>query len=224
MNEKKTAVVAGHICLDVLPKMGHLPTDQFESIFKPGHLISVGEATFTTGGPVSNVGLALHRLGIPTKLIAKVGDDPYGEIICNIAGQNTNLLTGIRLDPNEPTSYSIIISPPGVDRVFLHCPGVNDTFKSADIDQHIIAEANLMHFGYPPIMRQMYQNNGMELVTIFQLAKTTGITTSLDMAFPDPSSEGGQADWDQILSAALPYIDIFTPSVEEILFMLFRQQ
>lgn len=223
MEDKKTAVVAGHICLDVLPKMGHLPRGQFESLFRPGHLISVGEAIFSTGGPVSNVGLALHRLGVSTKLIAKVGDDPYGRIVCQIIEvQDINLLPGIRVDPDEPTSYSIIISPPGVDRIFLHCPGVNNTFKAKDIDQNIIAEADLMHFGYPPIMRQFYKNNGAELVTIFQKAKAVGITTSLDMAFPDPSSEGGQVDWRNILEETLPYVDIFLPSIEEILFMLHR--
>ena len=223
MEAKKTAVVAGHICLDVLPKMEHLPRGQFESLFQPGHLISVGEAIFSTGGPVSNVGLALHRLGVSTKLIAKVGDDPYGRIICQIIeAQNINLLAGIRMDPDEPTSYSIIISPPGVDRIFLHCAGVNNTFKANDIDQNIIAEADLMHFGYPPVMRQIYKNNGAELVTIFQKAKDLGITTSLDMAFPDPTSEGGQVNWRSVLEETLPYVDIFLPSIEEIFFMLHR--
>ena len=207
------------------PKNGHLPTGQFESLFQPGHLISVGEAIFSTGGPVSNVGLALNRLGISTNLMAKIGDDPYGKIVCQIIeAQNINLLTGIRVDPDEPTSYSIIISPPGVDRIFLHCPGVNDTFNAKDINQNIIAETNLMHFGYPPIMRQVYKKNGAELVAIFEMAKEVGITTSLDMAFPDPSSEGGQVDWRQILTNTLPYVDIFTPSIEEILFMLHRER
>ena len=182
--DKKTAVVSGHICLDVFPDMGHLPDGQFESLFRPGHLISVGQAGFSTGGPVSNVGLALHHLGIPTKLNAMVGDDPYGRIVLEIIGsKGKNLLKGLRVDPDEPTSYSIIISPPGVDRIFLHCPGVNNTFSAKDIDQDLIAQADLFHFGYPPIMRQIFKHNGAELVTIFQQAKDNGITTSLDMAF-----------------------------------------
>lgn len=221
MKHKKTAVVAGHICLDVLPEMSHLPAGQFAALFQPGHLISVGEALFATGGPVSNVGLALHKLGIPTRLITKIGDDPYGDILQQIISVfDQRLLDGVRIDDKYPTSYSVIISPPGVDRIFLHCPGVNDIFNSSDIDYDLLAHADLMHFGYPPIMRQMYQAEGAELVRIFQLAKQTGITTSLDMAFPDPASPGGQVDWRHILSAVLPFVDIFTPSVEEILFML----
>lgn len=225
INNKKTAVVAGHICLDVLPEMGHLPSGQFADLFQPGHLVSVGEAVFASGGPVSNVGLALHKLGVPTRLIAKIGNDPYGKIIQEIiAGYGTELLSGVQVDMEEPTSYTVIISPPGVDRIFLHCSGVNDTFKSDDIDYDLLAEFDLLHFGYPPIMQQMYQDDGAELVDVFRKAKQTGVTTSLDMTFPDPASPGGQADWRKILSTALPYVDIFSPSIEEILFMMHREK
>ena len=225
MSASKTAVVAGHICLDVIPSLDHLPSGQFEQSFQPGHLTVVGTANFSTGGPVSNTGLALHRLGIPTQLIAKVGEDPFGEMICQLIQKfDPGLLAGLHVDGSAPTSYSIIINPPGVDRIFLHCPGVNDTFRAEDIDYAIVAQADLMHFGYPPIMRQMYIDEGAELTAVFKRAKTTGVTTSLDMAFPDPASEGGQVDWRKILGATLPFVDIFTPSFEEILFLLHREQ
>jgi sugar/nucleoside kinase (ribokinase family) len=224
MSKKKT-VVAGHICLDVIPDFRHLPAGQFEQLFQPGHLVSAGEADFSTGGPVSNVGLALHRLGIPTQLIAKIGNDPFGRAVTRlIQGVDENLLGGLSTHNSAPTSYSIIISPPGVDRIFFHCSGVNDLFSSTDIDWELIQEADLLHFGYPPIMAQMYQNEGDELTRIFERAKTTGITTSLDMTFPDPASEGGIANWKVILRKALPFVDIFTPSIEEILFMLRRDE
>ena len=221
----KTAIVAGHICLDVIPQMDHLPIGDFGRRFQPGHLTSVGKAMFATGGPVSNVGLALHKLGVPTRLIAKTGDDPFGRIILQIIAEyDEALLGGVHTDREQPTSYTVIISPPGVDRIFLHCPGVNDAFNVSDIDFDLVGAADLMHFGYPPIMQQMYQDEGDELVAVFRKAKQTGVTTSMDMAFPDPTSPGGQADWRKILSKALPYVDIFTPSVEEILFMLHREK
>jgi sugar/nucleoside kinase (ribokinase family) len=221
----KKVVVAGHICLDVIPEFGHLPPGQFEQLFQPGHLVSAGEAAFSTGGPVSNVGLALHHLGIPTQLIAKIGDDPFGRAVMRlIQGTDENLLGGLSTHNSAPTSYSIIISPPGVDRIFLHCPGVNDLFSYGDMDWDLLKNADLMHFGYPPIMAQMYKNEGDELTRIFEDAKTTGITTSLDMTSPDPASEGGRADWSMILQKVLPFVDIFSPSIEEILFMVHREE
>jgi sugar/nucleoside kinase (ribokinase family) len=72
-------------------------------------------------------------------------------------------------------------------------------------------------------MKLMYANRGAELVEIFRRAKQTGVTTSLDMALPDPTSEAGQADWPHIVAAVLPYVDIFLPSLEEILYMTRRE-
>jgi sugar/nucleoside kinase (ribokinase family) len=43
------------------------------------------------------------------------------------------------------------------------------------------------------------------------------------MTFPDPSSEAGRADWMSILQAVMPSVDIFLPSIEEILYMLRRE-
>ena len=81
----------------------------------------------------------------------------------------------------------------------------------------------MFHFGYPPIMRSMFENSGRELVEIFRRAKATGVTTSLDMSLPDANSPSGRADWRAILTATLPYVDVFQPSGEEILFMLHRE-
>jgi sugar/nucleoside kinase (ribokinase family) len=42
------------------------------------------------------------------------------------------------------------------------------------------------------------------------------------MVMPDPNAASGRADWRAILRNALPYIDIFLPSLEEMLLMLRR--
>jgi sugar/nucleoside kinase (ribokinase family) len=70
----------------------------------------------------------------------------------------------------------------------------------------------------------MYERNGAELHELFRRVKATGVTTSLDMSVPDPSSPSGRADWRAILAKTLPDVDIFLPSGEEILFMLHREQ
>lgn len=223
MDVKYRVVVAGHLCLDVHPDMEQIPQGQFQALFQPGRLLQVGPATISTGGAVSNTGLALHRLGIPVTLIAKIGADPLGEMVRQvISAYDPTLLKGIRTDKAASTSYSLIINPPGVDRIFLHCPGVNDTFSAADVDLNLVSQADLFHFGYPQLMRLMHLNNGKELARLFKLVKETGVTTSLDMTFPDPSSESGQADWQTILKHTLPHVDLFLPSIEEILFMLRR--
>jgi sugar/nucleoside kinase (ribokinase family) len=218
-------VVAGHICLDVIPTMDHVPAGKLPALLQPGHLLITGPALFSTGGPVSTTGLALHRLGISTRLNAKIGADPLGKIVRGIvAGYDPALADGLMADPESATSYSVILSAPEVDRIFIHCPGANDTFCADDVDYALVAKACLLHFGYPPVMRRMYSENGRELIELFQRAKATGVTTSLDMTYPDPDTEGGQADWRKILSGLLPWVDVFLPSFEELMFMLHREE
>ncbi len=224
MTDKFRAVVAGHICLDMIPNLEHLKPGQFSEMFKPGRLIVAGAVTFAPGGPVPNTGIAMHRLGVPVDLIARVGADPFGQIVrAIIAGQGPRLAEGITADDRSATSYTVIICPPGMDRFFLHCPGTNDIFSAEDIDYRLVSQAGLFHFGYPPIMQRMYRQGGAGLEQVYRQAKATGVTTSLDMTLPDPSSPGGQVDWAAILGRVLPYVDIFLPSIEELLFMLRRQ-
>ena len=224
MADKFHAVVAGHICLDMIPNLDHLKPGQFSELFKPGRLIVAGAVTFAPGGPVPNTGIAMHRLGVPVDLVARVGADPFGQIVREIiTAQGPRLAEGITAAGGSATSYTVIICPPGMDRFFLHCPGTNDIFSAEDIDYSLAAQAGIFHFGYPPIMRRMYMEGGAGLVEVYRRAKATGVTTSLDMTLPDPSSPGGLADWPAILRRVLPYVDIFLPSIEELLFMLRRQ-
>jgi sugar/nucleoside kinase (ribokinase family) len=91
------------------------------------------------------------------------------------------------------------------------------------VDYEQVVQADLFHFGDPPV-RLIYENDGLELVEIFRQVNARGTLTSLDLAFPDPSSPAGQVDWRSIFHKVLPYVDIFLPSIEELLFCLDRPQ
>jgi sugar/nucleoside kinase (ribokinase family) len=124
----------------------------------------------------------------------------------------------------DHSSYTIVVSPPGTDRCFLHFPGANHTFRAADIRDEQLAGAAWLHFGYPPLMRSIYERNGAELVTIFERAHAAGLVTSLDMAVPDPNAPSGRVDWLAWLANVLPHVDVFLPSLDETLFMLDRER
>ncbi len=214
-------VVAGHCCLDVIPSF----PPRSDGLLRPGMLVNVGPAVLAPGGAVSNVGLALSRLGTAVRLLGKVGDDQFGTALLDLyRAHDASIAEGMIVAAGEPTSYSIVISPPGSDRIFLHCPGANDTFAAEDVAAASLEGARIFHFGYPPIMRRMYADGGEELTTILQRAKDAGLLTALDMALPDPDSDAGRADWRAILRRALPAVDLFLPSIEEILYMLDRER
>jgi sugar/nucleoside kinase (ribokinase family) len=128
------------------------------------------------------------------------------------------------IDPAVNSSYTIVVSPPDTDRSFLHYPGANDAFDASDIRYNVVDSVSLFHFGYPPLMARFYADDGAELVEMYRRAKATGVTTSLDMALPAADSPAGRADWPLILRRALPYVDVFLPSFEELLFMLRRAE
>ncbi len=214
-------ISAGHICLDITPVFpsGHR-YDRISDLLVPGKLLRTEAASVHTGGSVANTGLALKILGNDVTLLGKVGDDAFGTMVRSIvAGYGAG---GLIVDGGTSTSYTVVLAVPGIDRIFLHNPGANDTFSAADIPEEALADAELFHFGYPTLMKRMYENGGAETVSLLRRVKTKGIATSLDLTAVDPNSDAGKADWQAILSNLLPYVDFFVPSFEELCYMLDR--
>ncbi|MBR5406690.1 MAG: carbohydrate kinase family protein [Lachnospiraceae bacterium] len=220
---RKKAVVAGHICIDITPGITRQASDKIQDVLMPGRLINVGEADIHTGGAVANTGLAMKILGADVSLVGKLGDDDFADMVISVTDRY-DASDGLIRSEGDSTSYSVVLAIPGIDRIFLHNPGANDTFCADDLPMDRIREAALFHFGYPPLMKRIYENDGRELVRIMREVKEAGAATSLDMAAVDPDTEAGRADWKGILARVLPYVDIFVPSIEELLFMLDRDK
>jgi sugar/nucleoside kinase (ribokinase family) len=211
------ALVAGHVCLDIIPGLENGVE------FQPGQLVEAGKASLSPGGAVSNVGTILSRVGVRTKMVAQIGDDPMGRLLEDLLRENAPLANReIALDPKESTSYTIVLNLSGQDRMFLHCPGANRSFRSSTVSDEALQSARLMHFGYPPLMEAIYAKDGRELADLFRRAKGFGVTTSLDMSLPDENSPSGQIDWPKLLSHVLPFVDYFLPSLDELAYMLDR--
>jgi sugar/nucleoside kinase (ribokinase family) len=210
-------VVAGHVSLDVFPTL-------YGSVkIEPGRLVVVGPAVMSTGGAVANTGVALHRLGLRVGLVAKVGADLFGTAVLeSLARHDEQLAAGILVAAEEATSYTIVISPPGVDRSFLHCPGANQTFGAQDVPYERLAGVRVFHFGYPPLMPLMYAEGGAQLRTMFARVAQAGVATALDLCEPDPDSDAGHVDWQALLRRVLPFVDVFAPSIDELLFVFDR--
>ncbi len=220
----KKVIVAGHACLDITPLF---PQNQqaakLGNILSPGKLIQMEGVDIHAGGAVSNTGMAMKMLGADVCLMAKTGSDEFGKIISDIyAAQGAD--SGIIVQEGQNTSYSVVLALPGIDRIFLHDPGCNHTFSFEDLPKEKLLGTDLFHFGYPPLMKKMYEDTGSELVRMMKYMKAQGTATSLDLAFVDGESDAGAADWKEILSRVLPYVDFFVPSIEELCFMLDRDR
>lgn len=219
-NMQKKVVVAGQLCLDITPLFRVTKAKKLEEILVPGKLINVDEANIHLGGCVSNTGLAMKKFGADVVFMAKVGDDPFGRIVQEQM-KEYGISSGIVTSPDGATSYSVVLALPGIDRMFLHHSGANDTYYAEDIDFETVSKADLFHFGYPPIMRSMYINDGKEFVRLLQEVHKTGVPISVDMAMADSSFEESRAcNWKNVLEQIAPLVDFFVPSVEELLLMM----
>jgi len=222
MKNSIDVIVAGHTCIDLIPEF-YSGGENITDVLSPGKLVNMGPMVTATGGTVPNTGGAMEQFGLKTKLIGKVGNDTLGKAIISLLqarGTNTDF---IKISNSDSTSYSIVLSIPNIDRIPLHSPGANDTFGIDDIPMNLMEETKLFHFGYPPLMRNIFLHEGKELAKIFQTIKEYGVTTSLDMARPDPDSPAGKIDWETYLKTVLPFVDLFHPSIDELVYMIDRE-
>ena len=217
--QQKRAIVCGHICLDITPVFGSKQAVPISRLLVPGRLIRMNGVNVHIGGCVANTGLGMKRLGADVSLMGKVGRDSFGELVL-AALEEWGCREQMLCSDDAGTSYSVVLAPEGVDRIFLHDPGVNDTFGVADLDFEEIARVDLFHFGYPPLMHGMYAQGGKQLVELMHRVHELGVATSLDLAAVDPASDAAGEDWEGILRAVLPAVDYFLPSAEELAFMI----
>ena len=213
-------VVAGHIALDILPDMSMLKPRQ---VIDAGKVYEIGAITYSTGGAVSNTGLALHRLGVNVELLAAVGDDWVGRAITDyVRGFGPELSDHIQVVPGAASPYTVVIEPLNHDRTLLTNTGVYNDYDLGNIDLERVAAAKLFHLGYPTLLPRLYANKGNGFLALLRAVKACGAIVSIDMSLPPPDSPSGRADWRAILRRCLPYVDVFVPSIEEIMFMLRR--
>ncbi|TAM96730.1 MAG: carbohydrate kinase family protein [Chitinophagaceae bacterium] len=215
--KKYDAVISGYICVDLIPdfKKNKSATSIFE-VLKPGKLIEIDGLHATLGGVVANTGIAMKKFSQNVFLNGAIGDDFIGKIAKRWLDDYA-LKGDIKIMKKEGTAFGLVIAPPGVDRIFLESLGCSQLFDNSCIDFDTIAQSRLFHFGYPPLLKQFYLNEGTQLIDMFSEVQRAGVVTSMDFSLPDNESESGKINWPKILKRVLPHTDIFVPSLEEAL-------
>ena len=90
-NQQQSIIVAGHICLDLTPRF---PESALSTLI-PGSLVRVDQMHCSVGGAVANTGLALHQLGVKTRLMGRIRDVGHmpSELILEVHLQNVDTST-----------------------------------------------------------------------------------------------------------------------------------
>lgn len=177
---------------DVVPRFG-----QAEQLLESGDLV--------LGGSASIVACGLARLGVPTSLVARVGDDVLGRFTLDAlraCGVRTDL---VEVDPTLPTGLSVILSAPH-DRAILTVPGTIPTLTPARVAD-VLAATDARHVHVASYFLQPALASG--LPQVLGVARARGMTTSLDTNWDPAERWVGVAD-------ALDGVDVLLPNVAEL--------
>ena len=117
-------VVAGSINMDVVATALRHP--------RIGETVAGHEILHFPGGKGANQAIAAARLGAPTLLIGRIGDDAFGrELKAFLAAERVDVAR-VRMVPNAQTGTAIITVANG-DNTIVVVPGANAMLGAADV-------------------------------------------------------------------------------------------
>jgi sugar/nucleoside kinase (ribokinase family) len=106
-----------------------------------------------------------------------------------------------------------VLQLPGRDRTFWHHAGANAAFTGREVN---LDGVDILHLGYPPLLPELLADDAAPLLNVLKEARNREITTSLDLAVVDPQSKAAEVDWRRIFARIMPYVDIATPSIDDL--------
>lgn len=105
---------------------------------------SVGQAPMVAdhylaepGGKGANVARAVSRLGCPVSLVARIGEDEFGQDCVRVIAADGVETSGISTAPGVATGFVAIELDEGRHRSLIYAPGANDSLVWSDVEPHL---------------------------------------------------------------------------------------
>ncbi|MGN0631841.1 MAG: carbohydrate kinase [Ruminococcus sp.] len=101
------------------------------------------------GGAPCNVLALLTKLGFKTAFIGKIGNDIFGRQLRNAVSEAGICTEGLITDNEVNTTLAFVHTLPGGDREFsfYRRPGADMMLSEADVDEELIKNSRIFHFG-----------------------------------------------------------------------------
>ena len=187
--------------------------------FAPKSVNDAGYPTLSAnpGGAPGNFLAALNMYCCKTAMIGKVGDDMFGRLLVKTL-QNAGIETkGVVMDENQFTTLAFVSldSSGNRDFSFARKPGADTCLTPDEIDESLIADAKVFHFGTLSLTNEPAISATRKAVAV---AKEKGVLVSLDPnlrkpLWPTEDAAKAAIEW------ALQQADIVKISDEEIEFL-----
>ncbi len=172
-----------------------------------GLLERVDSITVHPGGNAMTAAVNLRKLGTPSTLIGKVGQDMFGDFLIGSLKKDGVNTEGIAKDIGSQTSASVLMLDGDTgERTIFHCTGANAALTIDDIDFDVIEKNDIVFVTGAFLMDRF---DGEQTALFLKKCKDMGKITALDVCWD------AKGNWGRLLNCAMPYIDYFLPSIDE---------
>jgi sugar/nucleoside kinase (ribokinase family) len=200
MSKTFDCVLCGSCVVDILVRPVPLDVP-----IEGGKLLETEPIEVTTGGLVSNAGIAMARLGMKVAAFSYTGNDEWATVIrrkLQAEGVDTQWLA---IHPTGATSTTAVLIDPSGERSFAHCVGAPRMMDKALFLDHLelFAQSRMTLIGYYSLMPRLEP----DLPDVLAAIREVGCQTALDAA-----GSGGTM---QPLDRILPHLDVYVPSRAE---------
>ncbi len=187
--------------------------------FAPCSLNDAGYPTLAAnpGGAPGNFLAALTRYGCKTAMIGKVGEDMFGRLLLKTLQEAGIETRGVLTDSTVFTTLAFVSLDASGNRDFSFArkPGADTCLKPEEIDEELIANARVFHFGTLSLTNEPAASATRRAIGI---AKDHGLLISLDPNLRKPLWES-EEEAKAAIEWSLQQADIVKISDEEIEFL-----
>lgn len=170
-----------------------------------------------TGGDALNQAVVLSKLDRSVGLITSVGDDYFGEFLTEFILRKTEIKETQIVKGEYSTSLSVVLIEEDGERRFIKTlTGSVDEFSLKEVEPTLFTkETRILSIGSLGGSKKMV---GEELASFLKHIQSLDIKIVADMV-----DNLGEKTF-QLLAPALPYIDYFVPSREEVRWMFGEEE
>jgi ribokinase len=165
------------------------------------------QITTHPGGGGANVAARLAALGVPTRLVARVGNDPAARAAIEDL-RTGGVETSVAVDPVRATGTVVVIVEPTGERTMLPDRGANAALSPADLPVEELRAATHLHLSGYTLLDPGSRAAGL---VALEHAREAGLTVSVDPASAAPIEAAGARaflDW-------VAHADMLLPNFEE---------
>jgi sugar/nucleoside kinase (ribokinase family) len=193
-------VLCGSCVVDILVRPVPLDVP-----IRGGRLIETQPIEVTTGGIVSNAGIAMARLGMKVAAFSYTGNDDWASVIHRNLEREGLDCRSLTRHPTGATSTTVVLIDPSGERSFAHCVGAPRLMDKVLFLDHLdlFAQSRMALIGYYSLMPRLEP----DLPEILAAIRDVGCRTALDAA--------GSGGTRQPLDRILPHLDVYVPSRAE---------